>query len=149
MIIYIYIPVFFYNNYKILWDKLLLLHYLLRWKHQKGSGHLLQDVNPDKFPKIKTHVMTTARVQMLSMELSIFKFKINGHLLLDAYQDKFLKIQIHVMIIVKVQMLWTEQWMYKLNLKLNTDHQINVLTQFSEIPFPAIMRIPQNQTQSL
>ena len=93
--------------------------------------------------------MTTARVQMLSMELSIFKFKISGPLQLDAHQDKFPKITIHVMITVKVLTLQTEQLMYKLNLKSNIDHQINVQTQFSETQYPAIMRIQQNQMQSL
>ena len=93
--------------------------------------------------------MIIARVQMLLMELSIFKFKISGPLQLDAHQDKFPKITTHVMIIVKVQMHQTELLMYKLNLKSNIDHQINVQTQFSETQYPAIMRIQQNQIQNL
>ena len=93
--------------------------------------------------------MTIARVQMLLMELSIFKFKINGPLQLDANQDKFPKITTHVMIIVKVQMLLMEQLMFKLNLKSNIDHKINVQTQFLETQYLAIMKIHQSQIQSL
>ena len=93
--------------------------------------------------------MTIARVQMLLMELSIFKFKINGPLQLDANQDKFPKIITHAMIIVKVQMLLMEQLMFKLNLKSNIDHKINVQTQFLETQYPAIMKIHQSQIQSL
>lgn len=93
--------------------------------------------------------MTIARVQTLLMELSIFKFKINGPLQLDANQDKFPKITTHVMIIVKVQMLLMEQLMFKLNLKSNIDHKINVQTQFLETQYPAIMKIHRSQIQSL